>query len=200
MIRLLLISLLFLLSFATNAQSDWKLMKDRNGIKVYMREAENSKYKSIRVTCTLEGTYDKLIAILTNVEHQPDWVYRAKATKLLKKNSPTDLMYYTETSMPWPMDNRDAVVHLRINRDNLPQSLSVSAKSEPNYLKTVNGLVRIPFSEANWQVTMNNANTLNVDYTLQVNPGGQLPAWLVNTFADKGPYESFKKLAELLKR
>ncbi|MBD0377821.1 MAG: lipid-binding protein, partial [Flavisolibacter sp.] len=47
---------------------------------------------------------------------------------------------------------------------------------------------------------MNNANTLNVDYTLQVNPGGQLPPWLVNMFADKGPYESFKKLAELLKR
>ena len=36
-------------------------------------------------------------------------------------------------------------------------------------------------------------------YVFDANPGGSVPAWLANNFADKGPYESFKKLAEMLK-
>jgi hypothetical protein len=37
-------------------------------------------------------------------------------------------------------------------------------------------------------------------YTFETDPGGNVPAWLVNSFADKGPFESFKKLGELLKK
>jgi hypothetical protein len=46
---------------------------------------------------------------------------------------------------------------------------------------------------------MPSSTSINIVYTFDADPGGSLPAWLVNMFADKGPYESFKKLSVLLK-
>jgi hypothetical protein len=47
---------------------------------------------------------------------------------------------------------------------------------------------------------MPTAKTINIIYIFEAEPGGSLPAWLANMFADKGPYESFKNLSELLKK
>src|SRR5262245_44959404 len=99
------------------SQNKWKLSKDKDGIKVYQAENPKSKFKSIKVECVLPGTFDKLIAVLTDIEHLKDWVYNTKTSYLIKKISPYDLYYYTETMIPWPMSNRDAVVHLKIARD-----------------------------------------------------------------------------------
>jgi hypothetical protein len=46
---------------------------------------------------------------------------------------------------------------------------------------------------------MPTSKTISIVYTFEVDPGGSLPAWLVNSFADKAPYESFKKLSEKLR-
>ena len=64
-------------TFASAAigQYNWKLSKDKDGIKVYQSEVKHSKYKNIKVECTLEGTYDKLMAILNDVTNQKNWVY-----------------------------------------------------------------------------------------------------------------------------
>ena len=189
---------LFLLStFITvtaYSQYSWRLSKDKDGIKVYESEIKNSNFKSIKVECVLPGTYDKLMAILSDVSRHKDWVFHSKTSNILKRNSPYDFYYYTETSMPWPMSNRDAVVHLTMNRDSLNRFLKVTATGVPNFIAEKSGKVRVPRSSVNWYVTMPSATSINIVYTFEADPGGSMPAWLVNMFADKGPYESFKKL------
>jgi len=181
------------------SQYNWKLSKDKDGIKVYESEIKNSNFKSIKVECVLPGTYDKLMAILNDVSRHKEWVFHSKISNILKRNSPYDFYYYTETSMPWPMSNRDAVVHLTMNRDSLNRFLKVTATGVPNFIAEKSGKVRVPRSSVNWYVTMPSATSINIVYTFEADPGGSMPAWLVNMFADKGPYESFKKLSSILK-
>jgi len=183
-----------------HGQYKWKLSKDKDGIKVFLADNPKSKFKSIKVECTLQGTFDKLIGVLTNVDHLKDWVYNTKTSYLIKKITPYDLYYYTETSIPWPMSNRDAVVHLRVTKDSLQRFVKISAISEPLFIPEREDKVRIPRSNVNWYVTMPTRNSMTIIYTFEADPGGNLPAWVVNSFADKGPYESFKKLSELLKK
>jgi hypothetical protein len=195
------LSLFFFFLFCSTAfsQNNWKLTKDKDGIRVYQTEVKNSNYKSIKVECTFEGTYDKLMAILNNVAAHKDWVYNNKTAYLLKRISPTEFYYYSETSLPWPMTNRDAVVHFIMTKDSLNRFMKIAATAEPGYLPEKSGKVRVPQSDVQWHVTMPTAKTVHIVYTFQANPGGSVPSWLVNSFADKGPYESFKKLAGLLK-
>jgi START domain len=196
---------LFLFLFSLSAvkgysQYNWKLSKDKDGIKVYQSEKENSDFKSIKVECVLQGTYAKLIAALTDVSRQKEWVYKSKLSYMLKKNSPYDFYYYTETSIPWPMSNRDAVVHMIIAQDSLHRFLKITATGVPGYIPEKSAKVRVPKLLITWYVTMPSSTSISIVYTFETAPGGSIPAWLVNMFADKGPYETFKKLSEILKK
>lgn len=188
------------LTVSTSAQYNWKLSKDKDGIKVFESSMDNSNYRSIKVECFLDGSLDKLITALTDVGHHKDWIYNNKDAYLLKKISVDEFYYYTETYLPWPMSNRDAVAHMKIIRDTLNRYLDVVEVGEPKYVPQKSGIVRVPRFSINWHVTMPAVNKLKVVYILEVEPGGNVPAWLANMFVDKGPYESFKKLAEILKR
>ena len=189
-------------TFASAAigQYNWKLSKDKDGIKVYQSEVKHSKYKNIKVECTFEGTYDKLMAILNDVTNQKNWVYNNVSSSILKRISTGEFYYYSETDLPWPMSNRDAIIHLKMNKDSLNRFLKISAVSVPAYAPEKSGMVRVPRSDISWYVTMPSAKTISIVYIFDAEPGGSLPAWAVNMFTDKGPYESFKKLSDLLKR
>jgi len=195
-------SLIYLLFITVNIQAQtepsWKVVKKKNGITVSMASVDNSKFKSIRVQGIFDGTILKLINIISDMNKAPEWVYKTKTASVLKRVTPYEFFYYTETSMPWPVSNRDAIIHLTMSPDTAHHVLRINAFSEPNFIEKKDGLVRIPFSKASWYVTESN-NKLNIDYTFQVNPGGSLPVWLVNMMADKGPYESFSKLMMKLK-
>lgn len=192
--------LFFAVAVTGNSQYNWKLSKNKDGIKVYQSETSYSDFKSIRVETVLPGNYDKLMASLNDVVHQKDWVYSSKQSYVLKRNSPYDFYYYTETSVPWPVSNRDAVIHMIMTRDSLDRFLKITATGVPDYIPEKNGKMRIPKLLINWYVTMLSSNSISIVYTFEAEPGGSVPAWLVNIFADKGPYESFKKLSEILKK
>lgn len=182
------------------AQPNWKLTKEKDGIRVFQRDIKSSDFKAIRVECTLPGNFDKLIAIINNVNNYRDWVYNNKAASLLKRINPYEFYYYTEAYLPWPLDNRDAVMHTTISKDSLNRFLKINSTAVPNYTAQKTGKVRIKKSNINWYVTRPSSNTIQIVYTFETDPGGSVPSWLVNSFADKGPYESFKKLGELLKK
>ncbi len=182
------------------SQTNWKLSKNKDGIQVYQRNSKNSDFKSIKVECTLEGSFDKLIAIINNISHYKDWVYNNKTTSLLKRISAYEFYYYTEAYLPWPLDNRDAVMHTRITKDSLNRFIKINSTATPNFIPSKSGKVRIRRSDINWHVTRPSSGTIHIIYTFESDPGGNVPAWLANNFADKGPYESFKKLGELLKK
>jgi hypothetical protein len=191
---------LFALSFQFEAtsQQNWRLTKENNGIKVFMASNKQSKFKSIRVQCVFDGTIPKLINIIENVSKHTDWVYKTKKAYVLKRVSPSEFIYYSESIMPWPLSNRDGAFDLSLSYDTTNKVLRIKAFAEPNFIATKAGLVRIPYLKSSWYVS-EIKNQLIIDYIFEVDPGGSIPAWLVNLFADKGPYESFQKLARLLK-
>jgi len=187
-------------AFSAAGQYNWKLSKEKDSIKVYQSELQHSSYKAIKIECTFEGNYDKLITVLKNVSGQKDWVYHNKTSYIIKQVNPYEFYYYTEASLPWPMSNRDAVVHLKMDRDSLDRFLNILSVSVPDYISEKSGKVRVTRSTISWKVTMPTTNTISIIYIFEAEPGGSIPAWVANTFADKGPYETFKKLGEILKQ
>lgn len=183
-----------------NAQYTWKLEKSKDGINVYTSEVSGSSFKAVKVECTLTGTFAKLISILTNVSGFKKWIYNNKRSEVLKKFSPNDFIYYSETSMPFPFSNRDVIIRMQIKTDSLPKFLTINGSHQKDILPEIPGRERIPHYKANWKVTMPTSNTLQILYILEVDPGGSLPAWLANSFADKGPFGTFSNLAEELKK
>ena len=187
---------LSLLLLGASAQNNWKLTRDQGGIRVF--QSDGSGFSNIRVECTLRGSLDAFERTLRNVSAFPNWVYGNKRAELLKSGGPDDYFYYSETVLPWPLQNRDAAVHARFERDPKGQWLRLTERSEPGLVPPRSGKVRVTQSAISWLVTAAAPGQLHIVYTFQAEPGGSIPAWVANAFADKGPYESFKKLAKLL--
>ena len=181
-------------------QNEWELVRDHEWIQVFESDMDQSNFKRIKVECVVDGTFDKLLQVLNNVDNHKTWIYKTKGSYIIRRVDANEYYYYTETALPWPLQNRDAVVHIKFFKDSLNRFLKIVAVGVPQYLPAVDGKVRVPRSANSWMVTAPAPNKLKISYVFEADPGGSLPAVLVNALVDKGPYESFKKLAAQLKK
>ena len=101
--------------------------------------------------------------------------------------------------MPWPLTNRDAVIHFKISTDSLPKYMIITGRSEPGLVPQTPGIVRVEHYVADWKVTQASNKTLHINYQVEVDPEGNIPGWIANMFVEKGPFETFSNLAKKLK-
>ncbi|HTL10172.1 MAG TPA: START domain-containing protein [Chitinophagaceae bacterium] len=199
--RILLAGIVVL--FFTNflqAQNNWELKVDRDGIKVYTKKLDSSPLKAVKTVCTINTSLSVLTAVLLDVNGSLDWVYSTKSITLLKQVSPSELIYYSEIDVPWPASNRDFIVGIVVTQDERTKAVTVLGINKPNYLPEKKDIVRIQQSYSKWLITPIPQGGVKIEYELQVDPGGKVPAWLVNMFATKGPFETFKKLQQQVKK
>ncbi|MCF0051739.1 START domain-containing protein [Dyadobacter sp. LJ53] len=192
------ITIFFLLYYPVLGQPDWKLAAEKEGIKVYAKTIPDSKIKALKAECVVEATVQEVVALLLDVKAAENWVCHTKQCSLIKKVSPTELYYYTEVSLPWPLENRDFVTHMEVFQDPATKIVTVNAPAVPGFVSPKNGKVRITHSSNVWRIIPLDKRHVKLDYTLQVDPGGLLPAWVVNHFACQGPIISFTAMRKEL--
>ncbi|MDP4130578.1 MAG: START domain-containing protein [Bacteroidota bacterium] len=180
--------------FSGTTQGTWNLKKDKEGIKVYSRSSEHSKIDEIKADFNVQGTLSEMAAVMLDVDDHVQWAYSTKSNALLKKTNDADLYFYTEMNSPWPLSNRDLIVHLLLSQDPASKIMTIEETEVPDYIPEKKSVVRVPFSKAVWTVTPVNKKTIKINYQIEVDPGGAVPAWVVNMFAAKCPFESFKNL------
>lgn len=180
------------------AQVAWVLKKDKDAIRIYTRDTENSSFKSVKVTCTIPGTLSQLTALLLDVSAHERWVYNTKTSYLVKQINENQQIYYSEIDLPWPLANREVVVFMNIAQDPVSKVLQVNIDNAENQIPVKSGTVRVPASSVTWKVTPLEGNLLSIEYFGQVDPGGSVPGWVANPFTTKGPFETFKRLRQLI--
>jgi hypothetical protein len=187
-------------SFTVWGQTDCVLKKDRDSIKVYTCASEHLKFKSIKATFTVNARLSQLAAFVMDVNHYCDWQYNTIRASLLKKIDEQEVIYYTEIAAPWPAGNRDMIVDLRLSQDPKTKVLTIIAKSIPQWAPEKDRIVRVPMSHAKWTVVPLSSSLLKVEYFIQIDPGGSVPAWMINLVAAQAPYDSFKTLKNKIRQ
>lgn len=180
-------------------QDKWELRKNTDGIRVYTH-CSNTKLKRLKADFTVRCTPQELAATLLDLNGYNQWVYSTKKTQLLKQISPKQVLYYTEKSMPWPMSNRDAVIQLTVEEPDSAGVVTAHLNTVAGTVPVHKDIVRIPQLRTWWRAVPQPGNTTYITYEAEVDPGGSVPGWILNLFSTKGPYETFKKLREVLER
>ncbi len=192
--------LLVLAAVSCFAQEDWKLKSDKDGIKTYSRKTVDSKINSIKIEADFSTSLSRIVSIITDVSAYDDWIYNSKNTRLLKQVSPTELYYYGEVKFPWPTTNRDFVSHVTLSQDPRSKTVTINASNVSGWEPVKKGLVRIDNSVGKWTITPIDKGRINVLYELHADPGGDLPALLINSFSSTGMVATFKNLRRRLER
>jgi hypothetical protein len=182
------------------AQTVWKFRGEKDGIKTYNADVPNSKIKAIKLETIFQVPLNQIVGVLLDIKSSPEWAYKTKSATVLKQVSPTEVYYYSEISMPWPVVNRDFVGHLTATQNSNTKVVTIDGPVVADYVPKKKDLVRIEKSLGKWVLIPVNDRETKVEYSLQVDPGGNAPAWLVNTFASEGPTQSLKNLRTQLKK
>jgi START domain len=181
-------------AFSGIAQNAWVLKDEKDGIRIYSRNNQNSKFNELKVEATVKAKLTDFAAIILDIDNHFKWSYNVISSYVLKRISNSELFFYTLINAPWPASDRDLVLHLRINQEPHTKIMTIREENVPDYLPPKKNIVRVPVSKEIWTVTPIDKKTLKIEYYLDVDPGENAPAWLVNIFATKGPYETFKNL------
>ena len=179
-------------------QTNCILRKDKDGVKVFACDAENTKIKSLKTILSVRATLPRLIDMVLNVNDYDKWQYNTINAHILKQISETEMVYYTEVVAPWPISNRDLVVHLKIESDGNSGITIISANSIPDYIPEKKGIVRVPMSKSQWIIKPVDQSSLSIEFVMLINPGGSVPAWMINMVAAEAPYESFRNFKKKL--
>jgi START domain len=176
------------------ASEAWHLETNKDGIRVYSRHSPNSRFKEIRVHCEMPGTLSQLVALYSDVDNYTQVISNTKRAHLIRRVSETELYYYIESQMPRPVANRDLVMRLQFAYTPAEKLLVIHTNSVNGMMPAQDGIVRVPSWTGQWTVHQITDSRLRIDYTFRVDPGGELPTWLINMIAPVAPYSSFVKL------
>ncbi len=193
---LLLLIILVFTSFV-NTDKEWILLKNSNNVMVYSRSIEGQTIKELKAVTQIKTSLSSIVALLNDREACPKWVYKCGKSYIIKQINDKEYISYQNVVAPWPIDNRDIVIKVKVNQDEITKEVIHKAVGEPNYLPLVEDHVRVKVFNSMWVLTPLKNGFVNCVNQILVDPGGSIPTWLINMVAVDGPFETtsnFRKL------
>jgi len=187
-IIILVSGLLFYLS--SYAQDDWVLKRNKEGITIYTRELKDSPLKEYRASATINSPILEVYQFLKDLEYRPAWVVRCIGLEIIDTIAGNHILYHTSYDIPWPLADRDLVVEADLSFDEENRKARLLTIHYDMEYPIKNGVVRMfRYRE---DVVLEELDPQHTRFKAEgfADPGGNVPAWLVNMFLVDGIYDS----------
>ena len=181
-----------------SGQTGWVLATQEQGVEVFVKEVAGSKIKALKLNCEMDANISQVVALLLDIPATVTWMPDTKSCFITRQISADELYYYTEVNLPWPLNNRDFVTHLRVLQDPGTKVVTIDALAAPEQVAPRKGIVRIMQSKGCWIIRPLYKNRVQLQYDLMVDPGGLIPASLINYFATDAAVEVIKNMQEIV--
>ena len=188
------ITLFFLCtSFCLTAQEQWEMIKDKDGIQVYLEEEGIYAFKTFKGTTTIDASIHDFIDTIFDLNSYAEWGHNVKSASLLERKGDTLQIYYSIAKAPFPYKNRDGIYRNRFTWNKEKKELNVSIEVLDDYLEENDKYIRVS-GNGYWKVKVAANNKLEVTFLMQVDPGGAVPSWLANLFVEDTPFNTLTNI------
>lgn len=187
-----------LLLIIPTASSQWKMVKERDNLKVFTMKPAESKFKAVRIEAKVEASLSAVVRALEDIDAHKEWVMRADQAFLVEEIDEATFVYYVSIDMPMTLANRDLVVYYERFQDPNTQTVQTRSYALPEHIPSKEGYVRIPYFDSTYTLTSTEDGWVEIAYEVVMDPGGSLPAWVANLAATKGPITSITGLLDLI--
>ena len=176
-------------------ENPWVQKKDKNGIQVFVRNVEGIQFKEFMGVAVMDATPEKLNAIVADVPNQVNWMCDMIEAKFVKED-PINPIQYNVVTAPL-VSNRDVILQGRIVKSpgkivRYFQQITIDS------IPPKKGIIRMPRMVGFWMFESMGKNQTKVTYQNLADPGGTLPAGLVNLLIVKQPFVTLEGLRKQL--
>ena len=166
---------------------DWTLRKEKNGIQVYTKKRPKSNlymYKvKTQINASLQRVYEQIIDFRENLKYME----LVDSLKFLNHREDISYINYIRFDMPWPVTNREMVMEMDIHRHK--DSIHLVSNDLPGYVEQNKNYIQVEDFSEEWLIKYDtNEKVTHITIQGWVNPGGDIPAWIVNLFSVRTPF------------
>lgn len=174
----------------------WELQRNDEQAMAYSQVDKASGLQVCRVETVITASLNALIAVQRDAGNFPKWMDGVKSSRVVEES---DSYYVTHTCVPspWPVKDRDSVVRSDIRQ--LPGGVvEILFASIEGIVPRQKNYERVQNVKGGWRFTPLQDGKTRVEYEVMVDPGGKIPAWLVNRFALDVPYNTVKSMHKVV--
>ncbi len=177
-------------------EEKWCFAYETGGIKVYRRASKGSKFIEFKATGNLRGVVSEYVSVIFNIDEHPDWAPRCMETRCIEKISDQELIIYAVYAGIWPTADRDYSARMSIvsEPDTPIVRVDLERVESPGTISVTTERVHVPYLKSSWIFEQISQDFTHVELHAHVDPGGMIPAWLVNWGYRKVPCQFLKNL------
>ena len=168
-----------------------------NVIKLTVDPIPATDLVEFRCETIVNSSLSAVVSLFEDTDSMPQWVFRMKSAKTLRRISPTEVIAYTVTCLPWPLEDRDSVIHTTVSQDSIG-IVHINGIDYSEYLPLQKGMVRMRRIRSNWLFKPLPEGRIHVIFTGTGDPGGVIPLWIFNNLVHEAPYQTMKKFCEII--
>jgi hypothetical protein len=181
------------------AEDNWKLVKNTDGIEVYIRPYKNSGFNECKGITTILAPMDIVCRILSHAPLHRKFTHKCYDSFFVKPWENDHFVHYFAFKLPWPVWDRDLVydTHAETNPEMnilIFHCLAVKEPIVPYRDKTI----RVINSEHTWILEKISPDKTRVTYQNFMDPAVHVPDFVINILTKDAPYYSLKNLRDLV--
>lgn len=176
-----------------------RLALDRDRIQVWTMRVPGEPLRGFRAVTTVRSSLGALVALLMDTDAAPQWVYRTDHMELLASDAHAGTFRVHARMDFWPLHDRDVVVAGRVAQDPVSRTVTVVSRSASREgPPPAPGILRMKAFEGRWELRPVGSGEVEVTMSGHADPGGYLPAFLVNLVVEEAPYRTLKGLRRMV--
>lgn len=179
-----------------HAHADWVAHSEQDGIRIWVRDADESRVQRVRAITSLNHTMPTVVAVLEDPALNPRWVPNSAGATLLDQPQPGASLVHFRLQGHWPVQPRDAVALFKKSRTE-PGQVTITFTNAADQYPPMADHIRLEAYRGFWQLT-ETADGTHILYESLVDPGGNIPVWLVNRVAISSTRTALRNLRSLL--
>lgn len=183
---------------AAAAETDdegWVKLYDRDGIEGWRRSSGDSKLHQWRGQGYIDANFYRVVAVYMDSNRSDEWVADCLESVEVYKPDVDHQITYNMTDLPRPFWDRDFLWEEEYVYDPAARTVydtmwSVTHDDHPQR----EGVVRGELLSSSFFARWDEPERTWVEVRIHVDPGGKLPAWLINIVSRSWPFQTFQDL------
>jgi hypothetical protein len=175
---LLLTASLAASSVAVSTEAQWTLEKDQEHIQIYTRPVTGSPFLAVKAVTLINAPIRKVADAFGDGNGCSAWRALCKSSEVLSMVSDTERYVYLVLDLPWPLSDRDMVIHSTTQID--PASKTATVQLESASAKVpAKEYVRAE-SSGEYTIKVISAEQVEFTYIMHTDLGGDLSPEVIN--------------------
>jgi START domain len=195
---LLLIASLAVSPSASSTEATWTLEKDEKQIQLYTRPVPDSPFLAVKAITVINAPMPKVAAAFGDGAGCSEWRAMCKSSEVLSMVSDTERYVYLVLDLPWPLSDRDMVIHSTAQIDIASKKATVKLVSASSTHPAKNH-VR---AESSGEYTIQAITDEQVEFTyiMHTDLGGDLPPEVINPQVASSTFTDIVALRQLAEK